>query len=142
MNPNRISNREQQSAKKSLKGKGKISYWNPLMNDSKPQISSEQLPEVFALAARLQEQQEHYSLSELTQIGAEANIQPEFIHQAVQQIQATQVKQSQTRQWQQSLKVGLISFGVVLGLGVSAGYAAICGSTMEAETSQQEQSSW
>lgn len=95
------------------------------MNDSKPQISSEQLPEVFALVARLQEQQEHYSLSELTQIVAEAKIQPEFIHQAVQQIQSTQVKQSQTRRWQQSLKVGLISFGVVLGLGVSAGYAAV-----------------
>ncbi|MBN8560176.1 MAG: hypothetical protein J0L70_06620 [Leptolyngbya sp. UWPOB_LEPTO1] len=111
------------------------------MNNSEPQISPEQLPEVFALAARLQAQ-EHYSLSELTQIGAEANIQPEFIQQAVQQIQAAQVKQSKTRRWQQSLKVGLISFGVVLGLGVSAGYATICGSTMEAETSQQEQSFW
>lgn len=64
----------------------------------------------FALAARLQAQkQQSYSLTELTQIGAEANIPPEFIQKAIQQIQA---KQAQAHERQQKLKVGLISAGV------------------------------
>lgn len=112
------------------------------MKNLDPQISPEQFPEVFALAARLQaQQQQHYSLSELTQIGAEANIQPEFIQQAVQQIQA---KQIQARQWQQRLTAGLIGFGIVLGFGaVSAGYVPFvkghCGSMMQARMNHQEQ---
>ncbi len=112
------------------------------MKDLEPQISPDQFPEVFALAARLQAQrQQQYSLSELTQIGAEANIQPEFIQQAVQQIQA---KQTQTRQWQQGLKAGLIGLGVVLGFGaLSAGYVPFvkghCGSMMQARIHHQEQ---
>lgn len=111
------------------------------MNDLEPQISPEQFPEVFALAARLQaQQQQGYSLSELTQIGAEANIQPEFIQQAVQQIQA---KQTQTHQWQQRLSVGLISLSIALGFGaLSAGYMPLvkgqCGSMMQARTNHQE----
>ncbi len=106
------------------------------MHESEPKISPEQFPEVFALAARLQaQQQQRYSLSELTQIGAEANIQPEFIQQAVQQIQA---KQTQTCQWQQRLKAGLIGLGVVIGFGaLSAGYVPFvkghCGSMMQAK---------
>lgn len=112
------------------------------MHESEPQISPEQFPEVFALAARLQaQQQQRYSLSELTQIGAEANIQPEFIHQAVQQIQA---EQTQTYQWQQGLKAGLIGLSVALGFGMlSAGYVPFvkghCGSMMQAQINQQEQ---
>lgn len=112
------------------------------MNDLEPQISPEQFPEVFALAARLQaQQQQQYSLSELTQIGAEANIEPRFIQQAVEQIQA---QQTRTRQWQQGLKAGLISLGVVLGFGaLSAGYVPFvkghCGSMMQAKMNHQEQ---
>lgn len=112
------------------------------MNDLEPQVSPEQFPEVFALAARLQaQQQQRYSLSELTQIGAEANIQPEFIHQAVQQIQA---KQTQTRQWQQRLKAGLIGLSVVIGFGaLSAGRVPFltghCGSMMQTKIDHQEQ---
>jgi len=112
------------------------------MNDLDPQISPEQFPEVFALAARLQaQQQQHYSLSELTKIGAEVNIQPEFVQQAVKQIQA---KQTRTRRWQQGLKVGLISLGVVLGFGaLSAGYVPLikghCGSMMQAKIHHREQ---
>ena len=110
------------------------------MNDLDPPISPEQFPEVFALAARLQAQQQHYSLSELTQIGAEANIQPEFIHQAVQQIQA---KQTQTRQWQQRLKVGLVGLIIALGFGaLAAGYIPLmkghCGSMMQARINYQK----
>jgi hypothetical protein len=112
------------------------------MSDLDPQIPPEQFPEVFALAARLQmQQQQHYSLSELTQIGAEVNIKPEFIQQAVQQIQA---KQTRTRHWRQGLKAGLIGLGVVLSFGaLSAGYVPLvkghCGSMMQAKIHRQEQ---
>jgi hypothetical protein len=111
------------------------------MNDLDPQVSPEQFPEVFALAARLQaQQQQHYSLSELTQIGAEANIQPEFIRQAVRQIQA---KQTQTRQWQQGLKAGLIGLSVVIGFGALSAsrvpfLSGHCGSMMQAKFHHHE----
>jgi len=50
------------------------------MNDPQTRIPKEIVPEVFALAARLQAQkQQSYSLAELTQIAAEADIPPEFI---------------------------------------------------------------
>lgn len=82
------------------------------MNDSETRIPKEIVPEVFALAARLQSaQQQSYSLAELTQIGSEANIPPEFIQRAIQQIQA---KQTQDRERQQKLKVGLITAAVVI----------------------------
>lgn len=84
------------------------------MKDSETRIPKEIVPEVFALAARLQVQlQQSYSLAELTQIGAEANIPPEFIQEAIQQIQT---KQTQAHEWQQKLKVGLISAGVGIAL--------------------------
>jgi len=57
------------------------------MDNSAPKIPEEQVPEVLALASRLQAQQKQsYSLEELIQAGAEANIAPEFIQQAVQQL--------------------------------------------------------
>lgn len=84
------------------------------MNDSEPRIPKEMVPEVLALASRLHAKQDQsYSLSELMQAGAEAKIPPEFIQQAVQQIQAGQ---SQTHKQQHTLKVGLISAGVVVAL--------------------------
>jgi hypothetical protein len=44
------------------------------------QIPQEYTSEIFALAAKLQVQHEqNYSIAELVQIGAEANISPEFI---------------------------------------------------------------
>lgn len=55
-----------------------------------PRVSANLVPEVLALAARLQAQQQSaYSLDELVEAGAEANIEPEYIRQAVQQIQAS-----------------------------------------------------
>ncbi len=90
------------------------------MKEPQTRIPKEIVPEVFALAARLQAQkQQSYSLAELTQIAVEANIAPEFIQEAIQQIQ---VKQIQAHKRQQKLKVGLISAGVGIALwGLWAG---------------------
>lgn len=84
------------------------------MNEPEPRIPAEKIPEVLALASRLQaEQGQGYSLSELMQAGAEANISPEFIQQAVEQIQTNP---SLAEQRQQKLKVGLIGAGVAVAL--------------------------
>lgn len=113
------------------------------MNDPQTRIPKEIVPEVFALAARLQVQlQQTYSLAELTQIGAEANIPPEFIQEAIQQIQ---VKQIQAHERQQKLKVGLISAGVGIALwGLWVGKMPIaqghCTSMMSRMGNQNSQS--
>jgi LemA protein len=84
------------------------------MNEPEPRIPTEKVSEVLALASRLQaEHSQDYSLSELMQAGAEANISPDFIQQAVEQIQT---KPSLAQQRQQKLKVGLIGAGVAVAL--------------------------
>ncbi|BAU15808.1 LemA family protein (plasmid) [Leptolyngbya sp. NIES-3755] len=103
------------------------------MNDPDARISKEQFPEVFALAARLQAQHEQsYSLTELTQIGQQAHLKPEFIEQAVQQLQA---KQSQAQTWRQMLKAGIMSVGIVTAFwGILIAHTSLaqtgCGSMM------------
>lgn len=84
------------------------------MNNPEPRISPELVPEVFALASRLQaEHDQNYSLPDLIKIGTEANIAPEFIQQAVQQIQT---QQRQIRDRRKKLKVGMITTGAALAL--------------------------
>lgn len=84
------------------------------MNHSEPRISKELAPEVFAIASRLYaEQNETYSVSELIKIGAEANIPPEYIHQALKQIKA---QQRQTRKRSELLKNGAIAAGIGIAL--------------------------
>lgn len=88
-----------------------------VMNDSNPRISKEIVPDVFAIASHLHAQKnQDYSLAELTQAGAEAQIPPELIRQALEQIEQAQI---QTRERQQKLKVILISgsVGAALALG-------------------------
>ncbi len=92
-----------------------------VMNNSEPRISKEIAPDVFALAAQLYaKENEDYSLSELMQAGAEVQIPPELIQQALQQLKA---KQIQADERQKKLKLILTSGigGValaVLGFGV------------------------
>jgi LemA protein len=84
------------------------------MSEPEPRIPADKISEVIALASRLQaEHSQGYSLSELMQAGKEANISPEFIQQAVEQIQT---KPSQTQKRQQKLKLGLIGAGVAVAL--------------------------
>jgi LemA protein len=84
------------------------------MDDSELRIPEAIAPEVFALAARLYAQNtQDYSLVELKQAGIEAQIPPEFIQQAVQEIQAQRF-QAQKRQKQ--FKLGLAGLGVAIAL--------------------------
>lgn len=63
------------------------------MRQLDPQISEDIAPEVFALASRLYAQKNHnYSQAELMQAGAEAQIPPEFIQQAVAEIQEKRIR--------------------------------------------------
>jgi len=94
------------------------------MNNSNSHIPKEIAPEVFALASRLHNQKnQNYSLAELMQAGAEAQIPPELIQQALQQIQQAQQQiqqaQIQAGERQQKLKLVLISSltGAALALG-------------------------
>lgn len=70
-----------------------------------PQISEDIAPEVFALAARLYaEKNQSYSLAELAQAGAGAQIPPEFIQQAVAEIQAKHIRAQILRSCQEAYK--------------------------------------
>ncbi|MBE9156452.1 hypothetical protein IQ265_06360 [Nodosilinea sp. LEGE 06152] len=109
--------------------------------DIKPsdlRISADLAPEVLALAARLQaEQQSSYSLEELVEAGAEANIGPEHIRQAAQQIQAQQIQatsRSDSFSWlakggAMAAAIAIALFGMTL-IGGSAGMG--CHARMDA----------
>ena len=91
------------------------------MNNSNSHIPKEIAPEVFALASRLHNQNnQNYSLAELMQAGAEAQIPPELIQQALQQIQQAQI---QARERQQKLKLVLISSMTGAALALSGFWA-------------------
>lgn len=112
------------------------------MNDSDSRIPKEQFSEVFALAARLQAQHEQsYSLNELTEIGQQAHLKPEFVEQAVQQLQ---VKQSQAQTWRQRLKAGIMSVGIVTAFwGILIAHSSLaqggCGSMMSRASQSLDQ---
>lgn len=113
------------------------------MDNSESRIPKEMAPEVFALASRLYAQRaQSYSLSELIEAGGEAKIPPEFIRQAVQQIQA---EQAQAHKRQQKLRVGLVGAGVAAAslvfLLASGGLMASgCHSMMSRPDGQNSQS--
>ena len=83
------------------------------MKNLNTQVNEKTALEVFDLACRLYAQQHNqsYSLSDLMQAGIEAHIPPEFIQQALAQVQARQI---QARRQQQKLKVILIGLGAVI----------------------------
>ncbi len=84
------------------------------MYNPNSRIPKEIAPDVFAIATHLYNpKKQDYSLAELTQAGAKAQIPPELIQQALDQIQQTQI---QARERKQKLKVILISGVVGAGL--------------------------
>ncbi len=85
------------------------------MNHPETRIPAELAPEVFEKASRLyaQHQYETYSLSELIEAGTEAKIPPEFIHKAVEQIQAQQI---QAHQRSENLKDAAIASVIAVTL--------------------------
>ncbi|MFN6526952.1 hypothetical protein [Nostoc sp. ChiSLP03a] len=86
------------------------------MNNSKVRIPKEIAPDVFALAAQLYAQEnQDYSLEEIMQAGAEVQIPPEVIQQAIQQIQAKQIR---SRDRQRKLKLILTSGGIGVAIAL------------------------
>lgn len=80
------------------------------MNNSNRPIPKEIAPDIFALAAHLDDKKnQEFSLEELMQAGAEAQIPPELIQQALQEIRA---EQNRTREQQRNRKLILISGSV------------------------------
>lgn len=91
------------------------------MNESEPRIPKEMAPEVFALASKLYAQHEQsYSISELVEAGAEAKIPPEFIQQAVQQIQ---LELAQIREQQEKIEVDRSDFRRAAAIAVGVAVA-------------------
>ncbi|AFZ33498.1 MULTISPECIES: hypothetical protein [Cyanophyceae] len=84
------------------------------MNNSDSRIPEAIAPEVFARAACLYAQAvQGYSLEELIQAGAAANIPPKYIEQAVQEIR---LKQFQVERRKQRLKDTLVGAGMAIAL--------------------------
>ena len=88
------------------------------MNKSEPRISQEIAPDVFALAAELYaKENQYYSLSELMQAGAEVQIPPELIQQALQQLKAKQIQDSERKKRRH----------LMLTSGIGGAALAVCG---------------
>ena len=113
------------------------------MNKSEPRIPKEMAPEVFALASKLYAQHEQsYSISELVEAGAEAKIPPEFIQQAVQQIQLELAPTSRTARKvevdRSDFRAGAIAVGVAVALwGIMASGVQIPAFGCHSITSEQ-----
>lgn len=88
-------------------------------------IPEEKVPEVFELAARLYaEKKQSYSATELIQAGSEVNIPPEFIQQAIAQIQAQEAqnqpidkpRKRRKRSGFRKFAIGLTLIGAIAGI--------------------------
>jgi LemA protein len=68
------------------------------MSNLNPRIPEEMAPEVFATASRLYAQKsQDYSIEELMQAASEAQIPPEFIQQAVQEIHQKRIQAAERK---------------------------------------------
>lgn len=98
------------------------------MSHQEPQIPETMAPEVFAVAARLYaEKNQSYYPAELMQAGAEAKIPPEFIQQAIAQVQSQQIQAHQSNKLSQPTRTKIKFFGIAAILllgGVLAGAIA------------------
>jgi BTB/POZ domain-containing protein KCTD9 len=95
-----------------------------------PRIPEEKVPQVFELAARLYaEKKRGYSATELIQAGQEVNIPPEFIQQAIDQIQSQELQNQQTEKLQKRRKrkgfrkfaIAFVMFATIVGIGHAFG---------------------
>jgi hypothetical protein len=107
------------------------------MKNSKIRIPRDIAPDIFKLAAQSYAQEhQDYSLEELMQAGAEAQIPPELIQQAVQQIRVNQI---QARERQKKLKLIFISgtTGAAIALFGVWAYASITHHFVNARRSRE-----
>lgn len=86
------------------------------MNSPEYRIPEDKAQEVFTLAAQLYAQHnQSYSVNELIEAGAEARIPPEFVQQAIEQLEITQTQQSvPVRQTQQAKYLIALAIGLPL----------------------------
>lgn len=92
------------------------------MNRPEYRIPEEKTQEVFTLAAQLYAQHnQSYSVKELMDAGAEAKIPPEFIQQAIDQLQ---LQHSPTQQPVPTHRSKAYLVGLAIGLPILAGIAA------------------
>lgn len=95
------------------------------MNNFNDRISRETAADVFALAAQLQTQRyQDYSSAELMQAGAEADISPEILQEALKLMQAKQI-QDQTRRQKLRLMFTSGAVGAAIALGGVGAYTAL-----------------
>ncbi|BBC26273.1 LemA family protein [Pseudanabaena sp. ABRG5-3] len=90
------------------------------MSKSEVRVPEKIAPEVFALASRYYaDYRQGYSESDLIKAGSEADIPPEFIHKAIQEIQAQNLqkleKEQRVRtQWNLLLKLGIGVLSIII----------------------------
>ncbi len=106
------------------------------MNRPEIRIPEEKAQEVFTLAAQLYAQHDQsYSVQELMEAGTEAKIPPEFIQQAINQLQLQQVQPSglvaPNRRFKSRLGLGLVALASLIAAGVAF-------STLNAKSPQSE----
>lgn len=86
------------------------------MKDSNTNIPEGLAPEVLEIASKLyHEASNSYSLAELQEAGAEVSIPPEFIEQAIAQVEKNQQQEAIAHQQAEKLKSRLTYGGMVLG---------------------------
>jgi LemA protein len=106
------------------------------MKPSDSQIPEEIAPEVFALASRLYaEQNQSYSMKELIEVGTEVDIPPEFIQQAVREVQE---KRIQTQKRQRRLKIVGVGVGVAIALWGIVTYNYLSGAAQKIDAAEAQ----
>jgi len=95
-------------------------------------IPDQMAPEVFDLAARLYAQHnQSYSVDDLVAAGSEVQIPPEFVQEALRQVQANQLQEQQQQQQARSrrkqLQMVAIGAGVVIAGWLGLTYNALSG---------------
>lgn len=90
-----------------------------------PKITAEKIPEIFDRAARLYaEKNQSYSVDEIIQVGLEARIPPEYIQQAIAQVQSQQTYKYTPHKWLQfnNLRsaIGIIAVFILGGILTAA----------------------
>lgn len=95
------------------------------MNNPEAKIPEDIAPEVFALASRYYaDSGQHYSVAELVEAGAEADIPAEFIQQAIREIQAQKQQQLEKQKSRQrrdrilaGMSAGILGVSILWGMG-------------------------
>lgn len=78
-------------------------------------ISNQAAAELFTLAARLQAQRQHeYSSTELMQAGVEADLSPEILQEALQQMQAKQQQDQHHRRLRYMVGSGIAGAAIAI----------------------------